>query len=193
LREVAFGQDGTFSHEAIVNRTNADLANDLGNLAQRSLSMIAKNCNAEIPACGALAETDRAVLKLADELLAALQPLMQHYELHNVVAKIWTVVAETNRYFADSAPWALKKTDPLRMQTVLYVTAEILRMVAILVQPIVPMAAGKLLDQLAVSQNERTFAYLGEKGRLKSGTPLPSPSGIFPRYVEAAESAEKAS
>jgi len=184
LREVSFGQDGNYSHEAIVGRINADLANDLGNLAQRSLSMIAKNCEGRVPACGALTEGDAAMLALADSALGKARAAMADFALHVVLADIWAVVAEANRYFAANEPWRLSKTDPARRDTVLYVTAEVIRQVAILVQPVMPAAMGKLLDLLGVAPEARSFAALGEGGRLRSGTALPAPSGIFPRYVE---------
>jgi methionyl-tRNA synthetase len=100
---------------------------------------------------------------------------------------IWAVVAEANRYFAAAAPWALRKSDPARMATVLYVTAEVLRAVGILTQPFVPKAAAKLLDLLAVPQAKRDFAALGQGGRIAVGTTLPEPSPILPRYVDPDE------
>lgn len=184
LREVSFGQDGNYSHDAIVGRINADLANDLGNLAQRSLSMIAKNCEGRVPACGTLTEGDRAMLALADGALGKARAAMQDFALHVLLSEIWSVVAEANRYFAANEPWRLSKSDPARRDTVLYVTAEVLRQVAILVQPVMPPSMAKLLDLLAIPAEARDFAALGEGGRLVSGTSLPAPSGIFPRYVE---------
>ena len=158
MREVPFGQDGNYSHEAIVNRINADLANDLGNLAQRSLSMIAKNCDAAVPSPGAFAQADQDMLWLADALPAKARAAMEDYALHTTLAEIWAVVAEANRYFASQEPWKLRKSDPARMATVLYVTAEVLRAVGILAQPFVPEAAGKLLDLLAVAPEERQLS-----------------------------------
>ncbi|MGX5733482.1 methionine--tRNA ligase [Bosea thiooxidans] len=184
LREVSFGQDGNYSHEAIVGRINADLANDLGNLAQRSLSMIAKNCEGRVPPRGALTESDEAMLAMADGALAKARTAMLDYALHTVLADIWAVIAEANRYFASNEPWRLTKTDPARRDTVLYVTIEVLREVAILVQPVMPVAAGKLLDLLGVTADQRSFASLGAEHRLVSGAALPAPSAIFPRYVE---------
>jgi methionyl-tRNA synthetase len=184
LREVSFGQDGNYSHEAIVGRINADLANDLGNLAQRSLSMIAKNCDGKVPACGSLTEADQAMLALADGALVKARDAMRDFALHVMLADIWAVVAEANRYFAANEPWRLSKSDPARRDTVLYVTAEVLRQVAILVQPVMPVAAARLLDLLGVTAEARSFAALGEGGRLSPGATLPAPSGIFPRYVE---------
>ena len=184
LREVSFGQDGNYSHDAIVGRINADLANDLGNLAQRSLSMIAKNCEGRVPPRGTLNEADEAMLAMADAALAKAREAMKDFALHTVLADLWALIAEANRYFANNEPWRLTKTDPARRDTILYVTIEVLREVAILVQPVMPVAAGKLLDLLGVAQEDRSFAALGAEHRLVSGTALPAPSAIFPRYVE---------
>jgi len=189
LREIPFGQDGNYSHEAIVNRTNADLANDLGNLAQRSLSMIAKNCGGLVPAKGQLAEADLSMLAQATDALVTARKAMAEQAIHQALAAIFGVVAEANRYFAGQEPWALKKTDPARMETVLWTTAELLRRVGILCQPFVPGSAAKLLDLLAVPEGERTFANLDDAHGLISGTPLPAPAPVFPRYVEQAEEA----
>jgi methionyl-tRNA synthetase len=184
LREVPFGQDGNYSHEAIVNRINADLANDLGNLAQRSLSMIAKNCGAKVPRKGALSAADRAILAEAGGALDKARAAMDDYAPHHALAEIFRVVAEANRYFAGEEPWAKKKTDPARMETVLYVTAETLRRLAIPLQPFMPAAAGKLLDLLGVAPDARDFAHVGEGNALASGAPLPPPAPVFPRFVE---------
>ncbi len=182
LREVPFGQDGNYSHEAIVNRINADLANDLGNLAQRSLTMIGKQLGGTLPRPGAFSESDKAILATADAMLAGARDLMKTQQLHQVLNLIWSVVADANRYFASEAPWALAKTDPARQGTVLYVTAEIIRQVAILAQPFMPGSAAKLLDLLAVPAKARDFAALAQ--RIVPGTALPAPSPVFPRYVE---------
>jgi methionyl-tRNA synthetase len=93
-------------------------------------------------------------------------------------------VAEANRYFAGEAPWALAKTDPVRQGTVLYVTAEVLRQVGILALPFMPSSAAKLLDLLAIPDNERVFACLGGQHRIAAGAALPAPAPVFPRYIE---------
>src|SRR6202008_4786171 len=108
LREVPFGQDGHYSHEAIVARTNADLANDLGNLAQRSLSMIAKNCDGLVPKRGALNDADEAILELASAALGQARKAMAEQSIHVALAAVFSVVAEANRYFAGQEPWALR-------------------------------------------------------------------------------------
>jgi methionyl-tRNA synthetase len=184
LREIPFGQDGNYSHESIVNRTNADLANDLGNLAQRSLSMIAKNCGAKVPQPGALIDVDKAILDQATAALETARGAVGTQALHLALAAIFGVVAEANRYFASQEPWALKKTDPARMDTVLYVTAEVIRRIGILCQPFIPGSAAKLLDILAIPADRRNFSDL-VGGELVPGADLPAPQAIFPRYVEA--------
>ncbi|MBL8587955.1 MAG: methionine--tRNA ligase [Methylobacteriaceae bacterium] len=192
LREVPFGQDGNYSHEAIVQRINADLANDLGNLAQRSLSMIAKNCAGRAPARGGETAADAAILAEAYGLLDKSRAAMKDFALHTLLAEIWRVVAEANRYFASEEPWTKRKTDPARMEAILSVTIEVLRNVAILAQPAMPAAMGKMLDLLAVPAEARDFAHLGPEHRIAEGAELPPPAPVFPRYVEADAEGAKA-
>ena len=182
MREVPYGQDGSYSHEAIVARMNAELANDLGNLAQRSLSMVNKNCAAKVPAKGKLLPVDEEMLAAADALLAECRKLHADYAISKAMDAIWRVVADANRYFAGQEPWALKKTDPSRMETVLWTTAEVIRMVAILIQPYVPQSAAKFLDLLAVPENARDFSHFTL--RLQAGLDLPAPTAVFPRFVD---------
>ncbi|HEY0269993.1 MAG TPA: methionine--tRNA ligase [Sphingomonas sp.] len=173
LREVSFGQDGSYSHEAIVTRVNADLANGLGNLAQRCLSMIAKN-GAIVPDAGE--ESDPlAALDLPARVGAAMEELAPHRALEIV----WEGVGEANRYFAEAAPWALRKTDPARADAVLYRAAEAVRQLAILARWAIPAAADALLDQLGVAADARDLAALGTP--LVAGAALPPPQGVFPR------------
>jgi methionyl-tRNA synthetase len=184
LREVPFGQDGSYNHEAIVARINADLANDLGNLAQRSLSMIAKQCQGVLPEPGEFSDNDKAILAQADGMIALARHAMATQQIHQALNAVWAVVAEANRYFAGEAPWALAKTDPRRQATVLYVTAEVVRQIAILAQPAMPQASGKMLDILGIPDelNSRNFAALST--RIKPGVVLPLPAPVFPRYIE---------
>jgi methionyl-tRNA synthetase len=187
LREVPFGQDGNYSHEAIVQRINADLANDLGNLAQRSLSMVARNCEGRVPAPGAFTPADEAILAEAYAIGDKARAAMQDYALHQVLAEIWQVVAQANRYFAAEEPWTKRKTDPARMATILYVTAEVLRVIGIFVQPFMPVKMGELLNILAVPADARSFAKATADHRHAAETTLPAPAPIFPRYVEPEE------
>ncbi|MHC2438016.1 methionine--tRNA ligase [Bradyrhizobium sp. USDA 4451] len=182
LREVPFGQDGNYNHEAIVARINADLANDFGNLAQRSLSMIAKQLGGVLPEPGEFTDNDKAILAQADAMLETSRTAMATQQIHQWLNTVWAVVAEANRYFAGEAPWALAKTDPARQKTVLYVTAEVVRQIAIMAQAVMPESCGKMLDSLGIPADARSFAAIAE--RIKPGTALPAPVGVFPRYVE---------
>ena len=183
LRDVPFGRDGSFSDEAIVNRVNADLANDIGNLAQRSLSMIGKNCDAKLPMPQDYSAEDIAVLALFDGLKAQTDAAMQTHEVHHYLAAVMDAVSEANRYFASEEPWALKKDNPQRMGTVLYVTAELVRQAAILLQPVIPEGASQLLDLLEIDADKRDFSALGADHRLTPGIALPTPQGVFPRLA----------
>jgi methionyl-tRNA synthetase len=173
-----------------VTRINADLANDLGNLAQRSLTMVARQLGGVLPEPGVFTDADRTMLAAADAMLGKAREAMKTQALHQVLNAVWAVVADANRYFAGEAPWALAKTDPARQGTVLYVTAEVIRQVAVLAQPYMPGAAARLLDLLAVPQDQRQFAALGGGQRIAAGATLPAPTPVFPRYVESDPSAQ---
>lgn len=181
LREVPFGQDGNYTHQAVVNRINADLANDLGNLAQRSLSMVFKNCDGHLAPPENLSEADEAILALAHGALEEARAAVDRQHIHAALAAIWNIVGEANKYFAAEEPWALKKTDPQRMATVLNVTAEVVRRVAILAQPAMPDSTARLLDQMGVPANARQFADLETPPEPRQ---IEKPEGIFPRFVE---------
>ena len=182
LREVPFGNDGYISHETMVGRINSDLANDFGNLAQRVLSMISKNCGGEVPEPGEFTAADTALLNAAQGLLPRLRTDYREQAFHRALEATWEVIGAANRYVDDQAPWALRKTDPARMAMVLYVVAETVRHLAILAQPVMPGTLGRMLDQLGVAPDARSFAALGTP--LVAGTKLPPPEGVFPRYVE---------
>lgn len=182
LREVPFGQDGDFSHRAMVHRLNSDLANDLGNLAQRVLGFIARNADARTPQPGTRMPADEQLLAAVDNLLPSVRSLLAEQSFNKALDALWQVVGDANRYVDEQAPWTLRKTDPARMATVLYTLCEALRRVAILLQPFMPGSMGKLLDQLAVPADARDFSALGRA--LTPGTALPAPSGIFPRFIE---------
>ncbi|RMF16404.1 MAG: methionine--tRNA ligase, partial [Alphaproteobacteria bacterium] len=193
LRAVPFGQDGDFSRTAFVERTNADLANDFGNLAQRVLSMIHKNCEARIPGPGALQVGDTALLAQVDEALGEMRSALDRQAFHQAIEALWRRVGKANQYVAEEQPWVLRKQDPARMRTVLWSAAEAIRRLAILAQPFTPDAMTNLLDQLAVPSHARDFRHLSDPAtRLAPGTPIAKPKGVFPRLVLAEDTHEEA-
>ena len=182
LREIPFGADGYISHETMVTRINSDLANDFGNLAQRVLSMIHKNCAAQVPQPGALTDADEALLSKARALHGSLREEFGKQAFNRGLEAIWAVVGDANRYVDEQTPWVLRKSDPARMQTVLYVLAEVIRRLAILTQPVMPDSIGRMLDLLTVPEEARQFSAL--ETPLVPGTALPKPEGVFPRFAE---------
>ena len=184
LREVPFGQDGSYSDEAIVTRINTDLANELGNLAQRSLSMVAKNLDGVVPTPGELTADDTDLLDIADGLLDRVRTAFDEQAMHQGLEAIWLMLGAANRYFSAQEPWVLRKSgaeaDQVRFRTVLYTTLEVVRIAALLVQPVMPTSAATLLDLLGQSGGQRDFASVDV--RIAAGTPLPAPTGVFPRY-----------
>jgi methionyl-tRNA synthetase len=183
LREVPFGNDGDFSHQAMVNRMNGELANDLGNLAQRVLSMVAKNCDGAVPQHGDFTDADHALLGAAGEIIVKLRDALDRQSFHEALETVWVVIRAGNGYVDTQAPWKLKKEDPDRMATVLYVLSETIRRIALVLQPFMPDTMSCMLDQVAVSADHRSFAHLGVDHHLSPGTALPAPEGVFPRFV----------
>ena len=183
LREVPFGGDGDFSRKALISRLNVELANDLGNLVQRTLSFIAKNAGGVVPARGALGEADDALLGMAGGLTGKVRDAMGRLAFGEALEEVWKVIRAANAYIDHQAPWALKKTDTARMNTVLLVLVETIRTVGFLLQPFMPAAMENLLNQVGVPAGARQLSDL--ETPLVEGAVLPGPSGVFPRYVEA--------
>jgi len=181
---VPFGQDGSYSEEAIIARVNADLANELGNLAQRSLSMVAKNLDGVVPEPAALTADDRELLSQADALLDRARAHFDAQAMHLALEAIWLVLGAANKYFSAQEPWVLRKSesesDRARFATVLYTTLEVVRIAALLAQPVMPDSAAKLLDLLGQPTDQRSFKAIGT--RLAPATVLPAPTGVFPRH-----------
>ena len=181
LADVPFGKDGSYSAEAIVTRSNADLANNFGNLAQRSLSMIAKNCDGKVPkATKTTASEDELLIELKncfDEVHSAITGGLLKIDV--ALDRIRERLNATNQYFADQAPWALRKTDPDRADTVLYYTAESIRQLAIMLLWVMPESCNKILDLVSQNEEARDFSFLDKP--IKSGLELPKPQAIFPR------------
>ncbi|QQR40600.1 methionine--tRNA ligase [Devosia rhizoryzae] len=187
LREVSFGNDGDYAHEKLVNRVNADLANNLGNLAQRSLSMINKNCEGKVPAFGHATPADEQLEKEVGEAIQTAQKAMDEQLIHEATGALIAALSSANNYFAAQEPWALKKTDPERMATVLYRTADTVRRLAIPMLAFVPASAARLLEQLAVPEEDRILPLAIVPHRLQPGTELPVPQGVFARLEKPAE------
>ncbi|MDA9314368.1 methionine--tRNA ligase [Alphaproteobacteria bacterium] len=183
LREVPFGNDGDFSQQSMIARINSDLSNDLGNLCQRVLSFVYKNGGQKIPQPMNELPEDQRLLQSAKDLIAKLREHFDSQEFNLALEKIWTVIGAANKYIDTQAPWALKKSNPERMNTVLYNLIEVLRYLAITTQPIIPKSANIMLDQLTVPANERSFKYLTSTYKIKPGEKLEKPSPIFPRFV----------
>jgi methionyl-tRNA synthetase len=182
LREVPFGNDGDFSRRALVNRLNGELANDLGNLAQRSLSLIARNCGGRLPKRTAATPDDTALLAAADALPGLVRERIDRLAFSEALEEVWKLVRGANAYIDRQAPWALRKTDPDRMAGVLRVLVEALRVIGTVLQPFMPASMAKLLDQLGVAEDARALSALATP--LPDGVALPPPVGIFPRHVE---------
>jgi len=180
MREMPHGQDGNFTYGHAMQRINADLANGIGNLAQRTLSMIYKNCEGAVPAPRELSDEDKGLLAQGYEMILPLvRAEADKFAFHRVAEEIAALVSSCDAYADAQAPWVLRKENPERMETVLYVLAEMVRMLAILYQPFTPDAAGKLLDQMKIE--ERSFAALSKDHALATGTVIEKPEGVFPR------------
>ena len=191
LRDVSFGQDGTYSDEAIVTRANADLSNSFGNLAQRTLSFIAKNCEGVLPSGGKGDPADAELLALVRKAVREEVPAQFEALALSFGIEAWLrAVFACNQYIDAQAPWALRKTDPERMNAVLGTLCAAIVDLAIAIQPVIPAAAAKLLDQLKVPAGERDWAALADEGRyarLAASGPIQPPEPIFPRLALPAE------
>jgi methionyl-tRNA synthetase len=183
MSEVNFGNDGDYSDKAMVFKINSNLANEFGNLCQRTLSMVYKNCNAIVPEVSVYTPEDERIIQSAQTLREKAALAISKQAIHKYVEVLIAMIVEANKYIDEQAPWILKKTDPQRMATVLYVIMEVLRYSAILYQPLIPESANKMLDLLTVPKEERTFVHLNDTFRIQSGSVIMTkPEGIFPRF-----------
>jgi methionyl-tRNA synthetase len=173
----------------MAQRMNADLANAYGNLCQRTLSIVAKNCGGAVPAKGPITDADAALLDKACDAIHVVRGKILDQAFHEALAAIWDVIGDANRYVDSQAPWALAKTDPARRDHVLWVLVETIRRVTLLAQPFMPGSTARILDQLAVPADSRRFAAFDRE--IAAGTALPAPQGVFPRYVDPAAPAPK--
>lgn len=183
MTEVGFGNDGDFSDKAMILKVNNNLANELGNLCQRVLSLVFKNCGKAIPEVteDKYTEEDKALLASAKGLFDRSAASISEQAIQKYANELIEMGRDANKYIDEMAPWVLKKTDPERMEVVLYVLMEVLRYVAILYQPIIPDSANKILDLLTVPEDQRTFAHLTDEYKVQSGNSVAKPVGVFPR------------
>jgi methionyl-tRNA synthetase len=181
MREISFGNDGNFTRHSFIKRINSELANNIGNLVQRTLSMIWKNCHNKIPQPYESIYDQEELLQFAEQLIVRIRTQIDQQLIHAVIEDIIDLANRANTYIDYQSPWALKKTDDIKMKSVLYVLAETIRYIAILLQPFVQDSAEKILDQLSISKDEREFKHLSKKYALKVGTEIQEPKAVFPR------------
>ena len=179
LREVRFGQDGDFSEDALIKRVNSDLANDYGNLAQRVLSFIHKNNGGISPKYTKFTKKDEVLLNEMNSIMGNIITYMGNYQITNALEELWVIIRKSNTYIDEQAPWVLKKTDLMRMKTVLFVLCTIIRKVSLIALNFVPIGANKILDQLSISKDKRKYKNFNDE--LTPEIHYPKPEGVFPR------------
>ena len=188
LREITLGMDGNFSREALVNRINADLANDFGNLLHRTLSMIGRFNGGIIEAAGDVEAIDQELTQLVENTVLQYEKFMDDMDINAAIKVIWTLISRTNKYIDETGPWALAKDEAKRsrLNTVLYNLAETLRVVSILIYPLMPVTAPEIWKQLGIEQDFATVTFADAKswGKLPAGTKVGKAAPIFPRIED---------
>jgi methionyl-tRNA synthetase len=193
LRETVFGQDGNFSYDALVQRYNSDLANGLGNLASRTAAMIEKNCGGKTPRAGELYPQDTALAKQAQETIGEVLEQYNALGFSKALEQIWSLISATDKYLTTEQPWALgdSEADKQRRATVLWTTAEILRIVTALTYPVLPESTAKVWALLGQSEPLGFVNLEGLSwGQLKAGAALGKSQALFPR-IDKAEAIER--
>ncbi|MBL6785154.1 MAG: methionine--tRNA ligase [Rickettsiales bacterium] len=183
LSQVVFGNDGDFSKEELIRKTNSDLANNIGNLAQRILSMVFKNCEAKIPENSNLNSEDDELINYGYNLINILRHHIDALNFSEYLAEVIKYSNSINEYVDKMAPWQLRKTDQDRMQSVLYTVLETLRLIAIYLSCVMPDSAQKIFNSLGVDDEKYAFKHLNANFRLRSGTSISKPNPVFKRYL----------
>jgi len=194
LREMVFGLDSNFSEEGFVLRLNSDLANDLGNLVSRSLTMASRYCDGKVPPASAPADEDHILIDRALKLLPEVEESFRGLQFHKALLSIWEFVGMTNKYIVAQEPWTLSK-DPDkkdRLQTVLYTVLEAIRFISVLVSPVMPDGAAALLRRLGIQDpSGQDFESIRSWGVLEPGNPLTVGEALFPRVQWTKKEEEK--
>lgn len=191
VRDMVFGLDSNFSEEALIERYNADLANDLGNLVSRSTKMVAKYFDGALPKPDALRDEDNELRDLASKVVADYRTKMEKLELHTAMASVWSLISGLNKYIDHTAPWTLAKEDATRLATVIYHIMEGLRYVAELIYPTMPDTSKKMLAIFGI-EGDMTIESLDTFGKLKPGTKIVPQKALFPRVDKLVVPEEKA-
>jgi methionyl-tRNA synthetase len=181
MREAVFGNDGNYSDELLINRVNSDLSNDLGNLSQRCLSMVNKHCNSKVPEKNSLNDIDQELLSLPEDKINKIFEMMDKFQINSYIEEVFNIISLTNKYFSDQKPWELKNNDVMRMQSVLWVTIEMIRRISIMLQPVMPDSCKRLLDLLCIKDDYRALSFISDEFSLISGKAIKEPVIIFPR------------
>ncbi|WP_342272446.1 methionine--tRNA ligase [Candidatus Tisiphia endosymbiont of Parasteatoda lunata] len=187
MREVIFGSDGNYSRSSLINRVNSELSNKIGNLLQRTLAFVYNNNEAKIPSIGKESIDsiyESFLMKLSHQIISENSLFTKTFAINSVLENIITLTEEANIYIDREAPWQLKKTDPIRMNEVLYTLLETLRYIAVMLQPFIPDSANKMLDQLGVPKSQRMFKHLTKEFILIPGSNISQPKAIFPRFQD---------
>ena len=180
MREIPFGNDGDFSVLQLVNRVNSDLSNSLGNLFQRVVSMVVKNCNGKIPKKPLVfLSQDKFLINSIKDKLDDYRDLIDNQKLDQYLKNVWVIIGNANKYVDEQAPWLLKKNDFNRMEVVLYTLLETLKQIGIILQPFLPLSSNYILNHLSVSANLRNLNSINTF--IDGDIEIIIPSALFPR------------